>query len=50
MLSRFPIGAVFAHCYDEFLAKVGINTATGQALAVEVAIGTVDGDGNISHN
>ena len=44
-----PIGVVIANWYDEFMVRVGLQTAMGQALAVEVAMGTVD-DGNISHN
>ena len=49
MASRFPIGAALANWYDEFLIKVGIQTAMGQALAVEVAIGTFDGDAKTDH-
>ena len=46
---RFPIGVVLANWYDEFLVKVGIQTAMGQALAVEVAIGAFDGDAKKDH-
>ena len=45
MASRFPIGAALANLYGEFLINVAIQTTMGQALAVEVAIGTFDGDG-----